>query len=210
MMKWNKIQQKIKNCTLCAKELPRSKVVCPPRIFYPKPPKPTQVLFVGVAPPRPGEDFYSDKKDKLRYGLFGVLAKMGIQCKTIDDFLENGLFLLHTAKCPIRNTWKPNKKVSLYCSNKHLIREIESLSPKTVCFLSKGIGFHVMQKMLSKWELSETVKFGIVSKVKIANHWVHFVATKWPGRGWEKETKKHLSKLFLSAGINFKAQKYLS
>lgn len=201
-MKWNKIQHEIKICKSCAKKLPRSKVVCPPRIFYPKPPKPTQVLFVGVAPPRPGKDFYSDENDKLRHGLFGVLAKVGIRCKKIEDFLDSGLFLLHTAKCPIRGTWEPNKKVSLFCSSKHLNREIETLSPKTVCFLSKSIGYPVMQDLISRWEISYTAKFGAVTKVKIANHWIHFIATAWPGRGWEKETKKHLSKLFRVAGIS--------
>ncbi len=200
-MKWNKIQQEIKDCTRCAKELPHLNVVYPPGNLYPKPPNPVQVIFVGVAPPRPGGHFYSDNKDKLRQGLFAVLAKLGIQCKTIDDFLDNGLFLLHTAKCPIHDTWKPNKKVSLYCSSKHLTKEIEALSPKAVCFLSKSVGYPVMQKMLSTWEISKTVKFKTVTKVKIANHWIHFIATAWPGRGWEKETKNHVSKLFRSVGI---------
>ncbi len=200
-MKWDKLKQEIESCKRCKKEFPHLNVECPPGKLYPKPPSLMQVLFVGVAPPRRGNHFYSNDKDNLRQGLFKVLAKLGKQCKTIDDFLDNGLFLLHTAKCPIHGTWKPNKKVSLYCSSKHLTREIESLSPKTVCFLSKSVGYPVMQNMLSTLGISETLKFGTVTKVKIANHWIHFVTTAWPGRGWEEETKKHLYKLFRAAGI---------
>ncbi len=60
--------------------------------------------------------------------------------------------------------------------------EVATLLPKSVCWLSKGVGLPVAQSLVDQWD-SQRLKFGEVVRVKIETQRIPFVVTKWPGRG---------------------------
>ena len=197
------MQTEIGQCELCRKRFPEIAVNCPPGRIPPEgpPPNPVRVLFIGVAPPEKGRHFYTDPQDNLRRGLFRVLKELGRPCDGFDDldftpFLNNHFFLLHTAKCAIRATTRPSLPVSQFCASHHLKREIETLLPEAVCWLSSNVGHPVCQSLSREWGATNNVPFGKVTPVHIMGRSSYFIATNWPGRGWEKDTKAHLSELF--------------
>lgn len=201
---WTQLQVDVKGCTRCTADLPDVGVECPPSLLYPdgiEPPDPVRVLFVGVAPPETGRHFYTDPLDKLRRGLFDVLEKLDRPCRTIDDFIAHGFFLVHTAKCAIRGTTKPNLSVSKFCASAHLRREVECLAPHGLCFLSKNIGFPVCTDLMPHWRHSGCVEFGEVTTVVVDDRRVQVVATAWPGRGHETFTKAHVRSLCCGLGL---------
>lgn len=117
---WAQLQADVAGCTRCHAELPDVHVECPPGVLYPQgiqPPVPVRVLFVGAAPPENGRHFYTDPSDNLRRGLFDVLELLGRPCHTVNTFIERGFFLVHTAKCAIRGTTKPDLGVSKLCAS---------------------------------------------------------------------------------------------
>ncbi len=195
---WDRLQQDVANCRLCERELPEANVECPPGLLYPgedQIPDDLRVLFVGVAPPRAAEHFYSDPRDGLRRGLFGVLGRLGRQCSSIDEFLAHGFFLTHTAKCPIQDTWKPSAKVSAFCSGQWLSRELEVLEPRIVCWLSKGVGFPLAREMAAQAG-AQALRFGVPSPVALGGGKpALWLATTWPGRGYERTTERDLAKV---------------
>jgi uracil-DNA glycosylase len=136
MITFKHLQKQIAVCTLCRKHLPDIPVQCPPGMLYPMPPHNLKVLFVGVAPPRKGDHFYSSPSDKLRAGLFSVLGNLGFPCSSVERFLQHGFFLTHTAKCSIARTWRVNSDVSSFCSAHFLGREIEVLKPRASLFFA--------------------------------------------------------------------------
>jgi hypothetical protein len=201
---WPQIQLDVAECTCCGATLPNVSVECPPGLLYPQgitPPDSVRVLFVGVAPPRSGLHFYTDASDNLRRGLFDVLGQLGRPCGTVGDFIARGFFLVHTAKCAIRGTTKPNLGVSKLCASTHLRREIECLVPDGMCFLSKNIGFPVCSDLLPLWGAPTRVEFGQVTTVIVKGKPAQAVATAWPGRGHEALTKVHVQSLFCSLGV---------
>jgi len=172
--------------------------------LYPQgvdPPEPIRVLFVGVAPPRTGRHFYTDPSDNLRRGLFDVLAELGRPCRTVGGFIERGFFLVHTAKCAIRGTTKPNLDVSKLCASVHLTKEIECLMPDGLCFLSKNVGFPVYEDLLPRFGARDAVNFGEVTTIAVNGKLVQSVATAWPGRGNEALTKLHAQALLCQLGL---------
>jgi hypothetical protein len=149
----------VAGCTRCRTEISRVEVECPPGLLYPpgcEPPDAVRVLFVGVAPPKTGRHFYTDPADNLRRGLFDILRELDRPCRDVPDFLARGFFLVHTAKCAIRGTTKPNLRVSRCCGATHLRREIECLMPDGICFLSKNIAFPVSTDLLPRWVGTQT------------------------------------------------------
>jgi len=193
------LQDEIASCTLCSGEFPRIGVDCPPGRLYldhVQPPNPLTVLFVGVAPPQRERHFYTNSDDNLRQGLFSVLNRLGRSCNNLEDFIRHGFFLIHTAKCAIRGTTRPDLRVSLFCSSHYGKREIEQLSPDGVCFLSKNVGHKVCQALTQEWGVEREVPFGEVMHATINGKRTQFLATKWPGRGWASETETHLGNLF--------------
>jgi hypothetical protein len=153
----------VKGWTRCIAALSDIGVECPPSLPYPddiEPPDPVRVLFVGVAPPKTGRHFYTDPSDNLRQSLFDVLEKLDGPCRTSDDFIAHGFFLVHTAKCAIRGTTKPNPRVSKFCTSAHWRRKVECLAPHGLCFLSKNVDFPVCTDLLSHWRHSGCVEFG--------------------------------------------------
>jgi hypothetical protein len=201
---WARLQAEVAGCTRCGADLPSIAVAAPPGLLYPQgidPPEAIRVLFVGVAPPRTGRHFYTDHSDNLRRGLFDVLTELRRPCQTLDGFVNRGFFLVHTAKCAIRGTTKPNLDVSKLCASVHLAKEIECLLPDGVCFLSKNVGFPVALGLLPRWGVRGTVKFGEVTTIAVKEKPVQIVTTAWPGRGNEALTKLHLQSLFCELGL---------
>jgi len=161
-----------------------------------------RVLFVGVAPPETGRHFYTDPDDKLRRGLFDVLRQLGRPCRDVLDFIERQFFLIHTAKCAIRGTTKPNLRVSKLCASTHLCKEIECLAPDGVCFLSKNVGFPVSADLLCRWGVAHPVPFGEVVTLFVGTKPVRVISTTWPGREVHKPlAKAHVQSLFFSLGL---------
>lgn len=201
---WTLLQVDVEGCTRCATDLPDVRVECPPGLLYPQgiePPDPVRVLFVGVAPPENGRHFYTDPSDNLRRGLFDVLEQLGRPCRTVDGFIARGFFLVHTAKCAIRGTTKPDLVVARLCASVHLRKEIECLLPDGLCFLSKNIGFPVCADLLPHWGHSGRVEFGEVTMVALGDRPVQVVTTAWPGRGHEALTKAHVQSLLCELGL---------
>jgi Uracil DNA glycosylase superfamily len=191
---WDAIQSEEAACISCRGRFDGINVVCPPGALYPPPPADIRTLFVGVAPPRPGDHFYTSEYDKLRAGLFAVLTGLGFPCRAVPEFLAQGFFLTHTAKCPIAGTSAPDRKVSVHCSKRFLAREIDALQPRAVCILSKGIG-----PLVATRALGIPTQHGVVVDLPTSRGPILFLVTSWPGRGWEADTRDHLAKLLVKA-----------
>ena len=201
---WAELQGEIANCARCDSQLPEACVDCPPGLIYPqgiKPPKPVRVLFVGVAPPKRGSHFYTNPSDNLRRGLFRVLEQLGRPCGDVEGFVARGFFLVHTAKCAIRGTTKPDLQVSEFCSSVHLIKEIECLAPAGLCFLSKKVGFPVYAGLSAHWGFPGLPEFGKLNTLIVNDSSVQVMATAWPGRGHEELTRQHVESLFCHLGL---------
>ncbi len=89
---WNYLQNRIADCILCKAKFQKIGVDCPPGHLYPSPPQPVKILFVGVAPPERGRQFWTDPNDNLRRGLFDVLDKLRWPCNDLKDFLHHSFF----------------------------------------------------------------------------------------------------------------------
>lgn len=201
---WRELQADVAGCTRCNRDVREVRVDCPPGLLYPQgiePPGSIRILFVGVAPPENGRHFYTDPSDNLRRGLFDVLEQLRRPCRTVEGFITRGFFLVHTAKCAIRGTAKPDLRVSRFCASTHLRREIECLVPDGLCFLSKNIAFPVCADLLPGWGHPGPVLFGQLVTVVAADKPVQVVATAWPGRGQEALTKAHVQSLFCELGL---------
>jgi hypothetical protein len=153
-----------------------------------------------VAPPQKGRNFYTDPGDNLRKGLFRILKQLGRPCDgshalDFTPFLNRNFFLLHTAKCAIRGTASPSLPVAQFCSSHHLRREIETLHPEAVCWVSSNVGHPVCQSLSREWGAAGSVPFGEVASISVPGR-IYFVATNWPGRGWGKNIEVHLTQLF--------------
>ena len=160
---WSQLQTIVSTCTLCSTALPSIPVECPPAVLYPAgivPPTPVKILFVAVAPPKTGIHFYTDPYDNLKRGLFQVLTCLQHPCRTLNDFLGYGYFLVHTAKCAIQDTTSPDIAVSSLCAKTHLKAEIEDLLPDAICWLSKNISYPVCRELTGLWGHLLTVPFG--------------------------------------------------
>lgn len=196
---WAELQRIVSSCRRCEKKLPDVDVDCPPRRLYPdgiEPPDPLKVLFVGVAPPRTGCSFHTDPSDNLWLGLSGVLRDLRRPCTNLAEFYERGFFLVHTAKCAINGTTSPDVAVSQFCSSIHLGKEIDCLAPGAVCWLSKNICFPVCQAEVARRGFPHRLSFGVPVAVSVGDKTVKFLATAWPGRGWQEVTRPHLGSLF--------------
>jgi len=202
---WPDLQGGVAGCSRCRTELSDVSVECPPGRLYPPGCEPlysVRVLFVRVAPPETGRHFYTDPADNLRRGLFDVLRQLGQPCRDVSDFIKRGFFLVHTAKCAIRGTTKPNLRVSKFCASTHLYKEIECLTPDGLCFLSKNVGFPVSASLLPRWGEAQPVPFGEVVTVIVGTKPVHAISTTWPGREVHKPlAKAHVQSLFCSLGL---------
>jgi|SRR5438876_1963128 len=202
--RWADLQAAVAGCTRCDSGLPDADVDCPPGVLYPTdiaPPSRVRVLFVGVAPPANGHHFYTDPSDNLRRGLFDVLHELGRPCRDLEGFITRGFFLVHTAKCAIRDTTAPDIRVSKFCSSIHLQREIECLAPDGLCFLSKKIGFPVCQDLARRWGSPGRVAFGTLTTLAVGDRPIDVIATAWPGRGHEALTRAHVQALFCRLGL---------
>ncbi len=201
---WTQVQADVMECNRCATNLRDVEVDCPPGLLYPQgidPPASIRVLFVGVAPPENGRHFYTDPSDSLRRGLFDVLAYLGRPVCSVAGFVEHGFFLVHAAKCAIRDTTRPDLGVSRFCASQHLRREIECLKPDGLCFLSKNIAFPMASSLLTEWGYSGPIRFGRPMTAFITDRPIQVVATAWPGRGHEALTKVHVESLFCELGL---------
>lgn len=202
---WPELQANVRDCARCRTDLRNIPVECPPGLLYPtgmEPSEAVRVLFIGVAPPETGCHFYTDPGDNLRRGLFDILRQLGRPCRDLADFIGRGFFLVHTAKCAIRGTTKPNLLVSRLCASTHLWREIECLNPDGLCVLSKNIGFPVAAHLSSRWGWTDRLPFGEITRIIIGGKSVPTIATTWPGREVHKPVAKvHAALLFSELGL---------
>ena len=134
----------------------------PPKLYkYPAVKFPIKLLFLGWNPPKPFGGFWSvDDKDILRKELHGILKDLGqINASSpdqsfLDEFLENGFYLIHTVKCwteakfpgfgrgaTTREGRDKKKKVGIplikSCVRTHLEEELNALEPQKVCALGE-------------------------------------------------------------------------
>jgi hypothetical protein len=196
MTNWRNLQGEMANCSLCRRQFSELAVQCPPGKIYPYPPSPVKILFVGVAPPRRGDHFYSNASDKLRKNLFPLLSKLGYQCRSPSEFLSHGFFLSHTAKCSVAGTWRANLALSLFCAAQFLRREIDLLKPQSVCILSKNVGPKVANYLSRSWGNESAPDTGIVTDIRITNGRTYLLVTSQPVRGWgDKCTVHHIAAL---------------
>ena len=166
-------------------------------VRYPPPPSEVRVLFIGVAPPRPGEHFYTASNDGLRRGLFSVLRECGYGCSTIDEFHANGFYLSHTAKCPIANTPIPMLEVCVFCSSKHLTGEIRALQPRAICFLSKTTGLASCISLAESLGYRKSIRSGEVFQILMEERPINVLVTGWPGRRGLAACRKDLPTFLL-------------
>jgi hypothetical protein len=196
MVNWTNLQGEMANCTLCRGQFSEVSVQCPPGKLYPDPPRAVKILFVGVAPPRKGDHFYSNPSDKLRINLFPLLSSLDYQCRSPSEFLSHGFFLTHTAKCSVAGTWRANLALSLFCATQFLRQEIDLLKPQSVCILSKNVGPKVADYLSRSWGNGSGPDTGTVADIRITNGRTYLLVTSQPVRGWgEKYTQKHLAAL---------------
>lgn len=198
---WNLIQDDIAHCEHCREQFPNLTVRCPPGRIHGDVSSTISVLFVGVAPPRPGEHFNSSTPDKLRVGLFRVLSEIGFPCISLSDFRSYGFLLVHTAKCAYDESWKANLDISKFCAPKHLRREIEVLHPRAICILSKTVGPSVATVLAQGWGNDLAPSVGEITHLRIGSHTLYALVTLQPVRGWERRTQIHIAALFESAGL---------
>ena len=195
-MSWENLQKRMASCTLCQAQFPQVPVECPPGLLYPSPPGQVKILFVGVAPPRMGDHFYSNSSDKLRIALFPLLSNLGYQCCSVSEFLSHGFFLTHTAKCSVADNWRANRDLSLFCAAEFLRQEIDLLKPHGVCILSKKVGPVVAHMLSRSWGNGSSPTTGSVADLRITNGRTHLIVTSQPVRGWgEKYTRQHVAAL---------------
>lgn len=197
--RWAELQKIVASCRRCEVDLPDIGVDCPPRLVYPdglEPPNPLKVLFVGVAPPKTGYSFHTDPSDNLWLGLSSVLQELRRPCASLAAFYDRGFFLVHTAKCAIRGTTSPHPGVSRLCSSIHLSKEIDCLAPEAVCWLSKNVCFPVSRAEAARRGFPGRLNFGVPLALPVGDKTVPFLATAWPGRGWQEVTRPHLESLF--------------
>jgi Uracil DNA glycosylase superfamily len=194
-MNWANLQNEMANCTRCREQFPKMSIQCPPGLLYPNPPSQVKILFVGAAPPRMGDHFYSNSSDKLRSGLFPVLSDLGYQCRSVPEFLSHNFFLTHTAKCSIAGNWRPNKSLSAFCAAQFLRQEIDLLKPHGVCIFSKNVGPKVADILVRSWGNKSGPDIGTVADIRITDGRTYLVVTSQPVRGWDKDTRPHVAAL---------------
>ena len=198
MISWEGIQTEVTSCVACRSAITAVSVDCPPGLLYPSdvvPPDPIRILFIGVAPPQRGRHFYTEARDKLRLGLFRVLDALDIRLTSIPDFLGRGFFLVHTAKCGIAATHKPNLDVSTACSRRFLTREIALLHPLAICGLSANVVHPVLRELSTDWTLDAPLTLGRLTRAVVGGQTCSIMTTKYPTMQWEEETRTHIGEL---------------
>lgn len=150
-MNWRSLQSAIASCADCVTRWPGE--VCRPLSVgeIPTPPGKVEILLVGVAPtPEQGPDhgghFYSSTADKLRAGVFRLLAGepfnvplMGLSLEEGNRrFFEAGYFFVHAAKVRPVVRLAPPRDCMRHCASRHLREEIALLEPTAICFMGKG------------------------------------------------------------------------
>ena len=128
-----------------------------PKLYkYPEVNYPVKLLFMGWNPPKPFGGFWSDNDDNLRRELHGILQKLGqVNASSpdqsfLDEFLEQGFYLIHTVKCWTKAkfpgfgrgaTIRERKEVGIplikSCVHAHLNKELTDLAPQKVCALGE-------------------------------------------------------------------------
>jgi hypothetical protein len=169
----------------------------------PNPPEFVKVLFVGVAPSRlegdnRGTHFYSSPSDPLRRELFRLLAEQpfglllqGLNWRNaILQFHKSQCFFVHAAKVrPILKDAPPRQAIA-FCAKRHLLNEIQSISPKTLCVISKSQVGPVTAEIFGT-PLSEEPR-----NIRVGS-WTGLAAlAPQPVRGGAREAKVVLSKLW--------------
>ena len=199
---WSALQESIARCSECVNRWP-DKIVRPLALGeVPGPPAVVQILFVGVAPTAvkgryKGGHFYSSPSDLLRVGLFRLLEeKFHVSLNAIrlddanDSFHSLGCFFVHCAKVrPIRDDSPPLEAIQ-FCAARHLRAEISVLNPRAICFLGKNNAGPVARQF-----------FGIkVDTTPVSVHLDNWsglaVVAPQPRRGWEKDTKLIVERLW--------------
>ena len=114
-------------------------VSCPPRLIYPPPPSPVELLFIGWNPP--GEaHFWNDPGDPLRRNLTWVFEQLRwlSNRELVEVFRQRSFYLVHAVRCWTKAEfdWQIPKLVET-CAHAQLEKDLARLRPKTVCALGK-------------------------------------------------------------------------
>lgn len=203
--RWRALQREIAGCQECYTRW-RGEVVRPLSIGeIPDPPDRIDILFIGVAPtaarrPARGTHFYSNARDRLRAGLFRVLAEPPFGVRLAGSGLDEGNRQFHEARCffvhcakvrPIEKA-APPVEVLQFCARQHLKKEIPVLGPRAVCFLGMNNARPVAADLFGQ-PLGER-------PLQIQPEWWRpgglVVVAHQPRRGWEPLTKTVIETLW--------------
>lgn len=122
-------------------------------------PRQVRVLFVAESPPRNGKEHYfynMQVEGALRKEILNYL-----EIGTLENFKNQGCFLVDTIKCRLDKTRKKNvpSKVIRVCSEHFLKKEIETLKPEILFVLGntakKGLQLFSEFKRLRNYKVSE-------------------------------------------------------
>lgn len=200
-MGWKDIQRDISTCQECIGQW-KDRVTEPLATGeIPDPPPRVKILFVGVAPTNrtgknKGAHFYSSTADNLRRGLFRLLKNsFDIPLKDLNlgagnaVFHQHGYFFVHAGKARPVGQDAPPEEALVFCSNRHLRKEILFLNPRAICFLGVT-NLTTVTRSLFQRNISET------PIQASSDGWTGWVAlAPQPVRGGERGTTLVLKRL---------------
>jgi uncharacterized phage protein (TIGR02220 family) len=157
-----------------------------------KPKNGINVLFIAESPPWNGKQryFYNpdivEKRTNLRKE---VLRHLNL--KTLEEFRDNGYFLIDAIKCRLNKKEKKNvpTQVLQNCSAKFLQREITQLKPQTIFVLGNSAK-RALQTLPKFWELKEQKVTGKYDKKTS-----HVILCVYPG-GQTRKYKNEINHAF--------------
>lgn len=165
-----------------------SRIQCPPNLEYPSPPRDVEVLFIGWNPPG-AKHFWNSQNDNLYTDLAWVFEELGwMKTQNLwEAFNERNFYLVHAVKCWQRAkfVWNVPGLVDT-CARNLLTRNIDELTPRTICALGK-----LPHKALCSIWPSEIPK-----KLSYGKGWCKTVKgrkviiTTFPNWHWNKSEKK--------------------
>jgi uracil-DNA glycosylase len=200
-MKWQEAQKEIAVCEECVHQW-KGRVTEPLATGeIPNPPPLVRILFVGVAPTNrtgknKGAHFYSSAADNLRRGLFRLLKhSFDVPLKDLNleagnaAFHRQGYFFVHAGKARPVGHDAPPEEALVFCSNRHLRKEVLFLNPRAVCFLGVN-NLGTVARSLFQRNISET------PVQAHSDDWTGWVAlAPQPVRGGERRTALVLERL---------------
>lgn len=164
-------------------------ISCPPRLEYPPPPDPVEMLFIGWNPPGK-RHFWNSREDNLYRNVSWVFEQLAWLKKPDiwELFSERRFYLTHAVKC-----WnKP--KFGLHvpglielCARSVLDEEIRNLDPRTIC----ALGNVPHRALYSLWpdNIPVSLEYGEGWHGVVSGR--HIIVTCFPNVRWNRKKSKH-------------------